>query len=210
MSSDSLLLLCRYCGDLFESEDPRMRFCSDRCITLFNIKHGVSKSENFKMDNELNALLTLIKQYDSSLYQEKDPSRQVDLYHHIFDHISNIVKWINASVIKSELSKENDEEYVIELEERLAKVLRKTVQLKRENKELKHQLRNLQNADVNLAYTLLGVTESVSEKELQQAFRSKAKQTHPDVGDIDQSVFKAVKSAYDLITTQIKVKNDHE
>lgn len=50
------------------------------------------------------------------------------------------------------------------------------------------------------AYDVLGIEKDASQEEISEAFRDRALETHPDMGDGDTESFKRVKEAYDLLS----------
>lgn len=59
-------------------------------------------------------------------------------------------------------------------------------------------------------YTLLGVSEDASVKEIKSAFKRLAKKYHPDVSKLDkkeaEEAFKKIAAAYDVLSDDVKRK----
>lgn len=196
------LLFCAYCGLHFESEDPRERFCSKRCTKLYAAKHQISTNEEpFILSIELTKLQTKV---GAMPLPNESVSRKelMQFYDDIFNQIRQILKWLNANAIKAEYEQTQEKQNLLNQKiqsDKLDKLLNKAAELKRENKELKQFIRKHINGNVDLAQTLLGVNQNCSSDDLKNKYRLMAKVTHPDTDAGNEHIFKAVKSAYEIL-----------
>jgi len=195
---------CAYCGQLFSPDDPRERFCSDRCMRLFAAKFNLQEDEEFSLPEELSRLQLLINQNAGQNQHEPE----ADFYEQVFDQLRTILKWINANAIKAERKQVTEEQEIqIELEKqtmKLEKLLHRAAELKRENKLLRNKLSKLSDTDDKLAKMVLGIKEVSTLKDLKNAFRKKVKQVHPDRKNGDHDLFLSVSAAYEILQQKIE------
>ena len=60
-------------------------------------------------------------------------------------------------------------------------------------------------------YDILGIDRYASDEEIKKAFREKAKQYHPDIYDGDDTIFKNINEAYEILSNkENKTKYDNE
>lgn len=59
-------------------------------------------------------------------------------------------------------------------------------------------------------YEILGINNNASELEIKKAFKKRSKETHPDLNNSDDALFKEVKEAYDFLSDPVKRKDYDE
>ncbi|TNE70482.1 hypothetical protein EP331_12015 [bacterium] len=195
-------LYCAYCGNEYQPSDPRERFCSPRCMKLFGTKYNFAFPQSFELSDELSKLQHMIEHTPGSIENTVTKENLIVFYDSIFLQLSRILKWINSQALLNEKKEADVYSGEEDLQKKLSLVLTKVAHLKKENKELKEQLKILKHTPNDIAYQLLGVSKNANEDELKTAFRQKAKQVHPDSGFSDESVFKAIKMAYTLLSAK--------
>lgn len=204
---------CDECERPLSGDRYSSRFCSMECMDayrkrdqLYNEKEG----GNFSLSEEISRLHQLIIEQTRNTSDSGGAAERIDFYEQVIDRTSQALRWINTTASVTEQADraryEEAKEEVNQLNQKLNAVLKKAVQLKKENRQLKEELDRRSNSrpkngemSTKLACTLLGVKEDTDEKTIKKAYRSKAKQTHPDREYGDADLFKALTDAMLLL-----------
>lgn len=199
---------CAHCGAKLDSAGPHQRFCSQECLddygAMFN-KSSRPQRDPFSLSDEITKLQDIIRHEVSRSPEDLADSRNtIAFYEDVIERTRKILKWINASALINQDSKERElketKGELNRIKKKMDILLKKAADLKRENKILKKKRADLPSTEAAaMARNLLGVTEKADTQELKRAFRRKAKLVHPDRKFGDADLFKTLKTAYLLL-----------
>lgn len=210
METGPLHTNCAYCGKPTGRDDLRARFCSDKCLRLFEAKSGLMNNDSdFSFSSEMQRLQKMVYEFAQSNPENTEQNR-LAFYEDVVERTGKVLKWINAnSLIYEERTTQKLRATVHsnkELERKLERLLERAAELKRENKQLRKKVSATSVDTLKLSRLILGVSEDADKEIIKKAYRNKAKNIHPDREHGDPDLFKAVTEAMVLLIAKIEVE----
>lgn len=199
---------CAHCGAKLNPDNRHHRFCSQQCLddygAMFN-KSSRPYQNHFSLTDEITKLQDIIRHEVSRPPEDLADSRNtIAFYENVVERTRKILKWINASALINQDSRERElketRDELNRVKKKMEILLKKAADIKRENKMLRKKSAKLPSTEaIAMARKILGVTDETDIHGLKKAFRRKAKLIHPDRKYGDPDLFKSLKTAYQIL-----------